>query len=1644
MKVMGLPIVVALMVLARSGSGVLAADPSRPENAIPAPVVGPELEDVPGPAIDRAGLPAAAAWPAIRYERPMRLMAIVDKRHSAAAYQRIARRLRAVLEIRYLAAGDDRYHVNDKWIEPNDPPTMDELIAASKRLVIQSIAMPGEKGGCDVIFCRDGLDDRPLQEKLLQYLQAGGVVVACGNTYPPADSPLGGVWPAKARPQLSWTHGGAVRSQATELAGVPVEHLGGHDWMPLADAAPGSVALATGEAGAMFYRKVGKGTLLFVPSGPISRRYDAIAAFQRKYDHDEIWLRAWDQVLHSLVGEKAAGFPIVADLRPAAGPATAGKDFSLSARIVNRGHAGPLVAAVHVTAPHGKVVYAREDKIDLAPGDDKAFEIRLPIAAEWGSGMYPVYLTLGDPAAKKQLHQAMELIAVEGLLDLSLRSEQPGYRLGAEARLVLSASAKQAWKGELRLGIFDFRGRLLGVEEKTVQLGPEKQQIPFAWRVMDHGVRVDAYWAMVDAVADGKEHGRAETRFYKYEPWSTRNEYQWSTWAGIACASPSLVPPGMRLMGHAGMNALGYPGRGELYYAAERWGWRYYNEGVGTNTFSPVIEYENEAEIEAALVKEAARAGENPDLVSAAFVLGSVGEEAGFKNGWGTRYYWDTPVAPEKACRAFHWFLKQKYPGLAEPNAAWRTAYRSWDDVKLTKEFSVRESVKLEADGWAHPKQSPLGEGVSAVSLAPYLDTAEFYDWYYDQIIAVARRILRRQINPVTQTMSSAPTIGSARYDVRMAGPGCWNESQWFSIMDGPEPGFGLIWGHFDWSVMTDNMFWGFLLTRCGHNNYWVDVPLMFNNDLTHTRASFAMRQWTHRLAGHERIILDSRQHLAEVGILEPSGQWLSLLPKNMVASLQVALSQAGFGLGDTECLSGDDARLRRCKIVFAIGRQAVDAKEAERLDKYVQQGGTLVFTPGFASQTPLGTSPPVIPGNGLAEKWDFRVPPRTTPIPQYHNSSIVRSIITIGDPGSEPGAKRFLVSSEKIFREQPEYKKSDPKRGNADRAYPGYGEGLEGKLWRVWGTYDDGLPSIASRRYGKGQLIFLNATYQSHHYIQWVTPTDDDRQGFFGLVNWFCSRARVDRPLWIQGDPRQTLHVALKQFTDPTGKIRYVVARTNGEVPWTNIHLGFWDRGQPKRCYDVLDGAIGEPTDRHGSSVDLRLQPGAGKLLAYVSAKVESVGVKVPAALTAGQSLPLTVKILDAERKPVPGSFPLVLEVTGPNGPIAGITRSFSAESGGQVTINTALNDPPGDWQLTLTDGITGLCGTARLRVTKPEAVARAPRFVPWGQPSEIVEPAQLPSGEFPDRLGRLAQVYLKDHSGDGWMTKQFLGYHYDFFPGTRHDLLRPLLDVDWRQHAAALRQAIADGQTLVLTGEDLGIHPGSGLSPYPHYDARQFKAIVAATEGARWSVIAADGDTIAADLGKGRLILCRESIDAAGNTNPELARWQQRWLAQLGVKDERPVATPDVRKLVAWWRGLEPIADLPRTVTWFQGNQREVKLSLTPGPELGPTFALILPPTGKVTTCDLTIQSSGAGTVAMDIGCGDSRHGPFVTFQGPGVQSPKPSWASHIDAYLSSSERNHAGPYRDGSGWRIVPIRVTSNAKIDLVLSGLKVTVR
>ncbi|MGH2689057.1 MAG: hypothetical protein ACRDKW_09665, partial [Actinomycetota bacterium] len=327
-----------------------------------------------------------------------------------------------------------------------------------------------------------------------------------------------------------------------------------------------------------------------------------------------------------------------------------------------------------------------------------------------------------------------------------------------------------------------------------------------------------------------------------------------------------------------------------------------------------------------------------------------------------------------------------------------------------------------------------------------------------------------------------------------------------------------------------------------------------------------------------------------------------------------------------------------------------------------------------------------------------------------------------------------------------------------------------------------------------------MNAVYASHWYIQFVTPTGPERQGFYRLVEWLCERAGARRTLRLEGDLSQMLHVAVKQFTDPTGEIRYAVIRAGGESPWVAGSLKWL--GPQTAGYDVLEG---KPV---GRDLALHLRPGAGKLLAFVEKPLREIRVTAtPPAITAGEALEFAVQILGPDGKPVRGRFPVEVRVSAANGvEIQGLRRSVSVPSGGKIGLGTALDDPAGRWSVTVTDAISGLSGQGAVAVTAPATLPGAPGFLSRGWPSEIEEPAEMSAEQFVGRLRELAALYRADHSGDGWMTKQRLGYYYDYFPATRHSILRPLLDLDWARYAGAIRQAVSDGAEFVLTGEDLG----------------------------------------------------------------------------------------------------------------------------------------------------------------------------------------------------------------------------------------------
>ena len=410
------------------------------------------------------------------------------------------------------------------------------------------------------------------------------------------------------------------------------------------------------------------------------------------------------------------------------------------------------------------------------------------------------------------------------------------------------------------------------------------------------------------------------------------------------------------------------------------------------------------------------------------------------------------------------------------------------------------------------------------MTLAPYQDTRQFYHWYYDKVVGAALEILRTRINPVPLTMASAPAswiFVSPRCETRLAGGSSWMEcQQWSLAANGPAPGFALVWGHFDWPVAAENMLWGFVLTRSGHNNYWVDVPLMFNPDMTPTRAALAIRRWRTATAHAERLLLDAVPFVSEAAVLGPSGGFLPTTPGDMANSVKIALNQGGFGFADA-----DLQNLAKHKVVFAVYRDALSPTEAAALAAYVEGGGTLVFTPRLAGRDQHGVPQPTSPGFGLAERWGFRVTGKTEAVPQYYPQETIAAPLA----GFGPPLEDLRLASHRVFVEQ-----------------------VQHDGWTALAAYPDGTPAVLQRTVGRGRLVYLNAAYRSQWYIQWVTPTDRARQGFYRLIERLCLDAGVRRTFRIDGDPAQTLHMAAVQWTDPSGQIAYAVTRTNGEVPWT------------------------------------------------------------------------------------------------------------------------------------------------------------------------------------------------------------------------------------------------------------------------------------------------------------------------------------------------------------------------------------------------------------------------------------------------------------------------------------------------------------
>ncbi|HUU96026.1 MAG TPA: hypothetical protein VM487_09810, partial [Phycisphaerae bacterium] len=396
---------------------------------------------------------------------------------------------------------------------------------------------------------------------------------------------------------------------------------------------------------------------------------------------------------------------------------------------------------------------------------------------------------------------------------------KPGDKIKADV-----AWGEDAKAGDyvLRTYVNDRTGRALQAAEQRVTIAEKTAgSCSFEFTMPDRGPEVaSSYWITAVAYAGQQVAGTSRTQVQLDKPWSMREQFQWSLWSWGGDART------MALYEDAGFNALGCSGNNAL---ADRYGWWQYVEGTGINTFGIEINHDNWDAVRQWMIDTVDKQQQQGGADSRSKSLVSLGEESGFKGGWGMRYYWDEPQAPPIPQKAFDDYLSERYAGKIDVlNAEWGTQHKSFADIPLEKaKVRAPSHVFVTSQAWEAMQDKPQAANKLPVETrkpdpartyiansAPYYETNNFFDWYYQKYCDMATEIYRERRNATPLTIMSAPGGFYPKVDVyNFGGLGPFYPKEAALVGNaiarrdyGDVPGFSAaMWAYFDlrplWNV---------------------------------------------------------------------------------------------------------------------------------------------------------------------------------------------------------------------------------------------------------------------------------------------------------------------------------------------------------------------------------------------------------------------------------------------------------------------------------------------------------------------------------------------------------------------------------------------------------------------------------------------------------------------------------------------------------------------------------------------------------------------------------------------------------------------------------------------------------------------------
>jgi len=986
---------------------------------------------------------------------------------------------------------------------------------------------------------------------------------------------------------------------------------------------------------------------------------------------------------------------------------------------------------------------------------------------------------------------------------LKLNADRAGGEYGDKIDLRVSADQIPSDFGSpltVRLAATDWRGQVFWQQQRQTADRPFTET--FAFVIPDRGVDVYAYYVTVWLLSGDDPVGRAATVLYHYRPWDMRRQWQWSVWCDMYAYQPYRARAAMDLFADAGFNSIGFGyATARSVYWAERYGWRQYAElGGGYKMWNaPVVKWANDRQVRDAVRGQmsAMHRQFGNAWPSAALILGSLGEEPGFEKGWGRTYYWSQARAPAVAQTQFQRFLRERYGTVDRCASAWDQNLDKWSDATLEKRYAL---PGRKIDPMSVPEEEDLlaEESVAPLSDARCRDSADFFTWYFAKVAGFATEKLH-ELNPGARTFYSLAGPDIVTEIGEAASHHIYYPKEYQAAIAARErmrhdgmPAFSLIWNHFDIPAIQYAGHWSQVADQVTHTNLWLGFPLVFNDDLTHTRASMASKRFLARFQPVSPLL--ARATVAVSGVALLDGKFVTRKGRSRQAAY-AALAENGLPPAFVDADGLSDARL-----VFASEATHVGPSLALALRQYVESGGILVTTSGFALRTAYGSSHVAAPGEGLNEWLGFTY------------GAYLRTDVLGRGEAKNGGA--FSTDAD-----------SGTLTGITMPSTPYAADllGLASDI-EVLGKLPDGTPALLSRRRGKGRVYHLNFL---HREWGWSTLYAPARESLRRILGGIAARENITPFYFVEccsnvlpsgsGMP----YWGTQLFMGRDGRTHYLVVHSDHRSPQLTGRVHWY--ADDWTMTDLMTGVdlSWTGTDERGSFRDVVLRPGQGRILR----------------LTPAGQTPETMLAVD---KPA----------TAPR--------------------DRATDLPP------------------MLAPVLPRA---------W--PSEQWPGIFLSDNEFIDTIEALRKVYTTGN------TREMLSYYqFDGSVANRHALTRVLALQDWVQRVPALARAVTAGAIFMLTGEDMGVDPMTGLSvTLQRPRVLEALADLGRQPDARWYSASADGQALLLILGRGRMILDRTSIDSVGFFDADLKVWREKWwalraplLRDSDASDYAPATTPDL----------------------------------------------------------------------------------------------------------------------------------------------------